>query len=432
MKDYVSIASRYAIFAAIAFLFSFPTLVHADTAVDQLNSQIKQKQAQTKELDSLIKGYRDKIDSKKAEADTLQNQIELLQNQVEEKQLSIQRTQTQIESLSLEIQLMTEQISLKEQSINTQKMLVDQLIRDIEQSDQTTSIDVLLAKPSLSEYFASMEQVKTIERDLGQAVGDLQSAKTELIAQRKDKEGMQTDLEGQRKELRTEMLALEADVNSKASLVQQTNQSEKEFQRIVYELQQQQQSTSDDISSLQTRLKSQLQSIDDILAKGDDMFSWPVDPSGGITAIFHDPGYPFKNLFQHPGIDIRESVGTQVHAAAGGYVAWNKVSKSYGNYTMVIHPGGFATLYAHLSKFVAKPDTFVQRGDVIGLSGGAPGMQGAGLSTGAHVHFEVRLNGIPTDPSPYLPQIPNSYYDGYSDYVKWGLMVYQEGLRERV
>jgi len=186
------------------------------------------------------------------------------------------------------------------------------------------------------------------------------------------------------------------------------------------------------ILDLQQKLKTQLQTIDDIFAKGDDMFSWPANPSSGITAIFHDPGYPFKNLFQHPGIDVRTSVGTQVHAAAGGYVAWNKTSKSYGNYTMIVHSGGFATIYAHLSKFIAKPDTFVQRGDVIGLSGGAPGMQGAGLSTGAHLHFEVRLNGIPTDPSSYLPQIPSSYYDSYTDYVKWGLMVYQEGLRNRV
>ncbi|MBU1630090.1 M23 family metallopeptidase, partial [Patescibacteria group bacterium] len=89
--------------------------------------------------------------------------------------------------------------------------------------------------------------------------------------------------------------------------------------------------------------------------------------------------------------------------AAGGYVAWNKTGRMYGNYTMIVHPGGIATIYAHLSKFIAKPDTYVERGDVIGLSGGRPGDPGAGLSTGPHLHFEVRQDGIPVNAENFLP-----------------------------
>ena len=132
-----------------------------------------------------------------------------------------------------------------------------------------------------------------------------------------------------------------------------------------------------------------------------------MDPGyRGLSTLFHDPTYPFRHLFEHTGVDIPEPVGTPVHAAAAGYVAWVRASRDYGNYIMIIHEDGLATLYAHLSAQWAKPDQFVNQGEVIGKSGGVPGMPGAGLSTGAHVHFEVRKDGIPVNPMEYLPRQP--------------------------
>jgi len=413
-----------AIFLTVTlFTYHAPTAHAQDASIDMLNAQIKQKKSQTDQLDSLVKTYNQRIKDQQNQANTLQNQIDLLENLVKEKELTVQRTQSDIEATTLEIQLLDKQIAIQEQSIATQKDLVARLIRNVQSEDQTTAFDILLAKPSLSDFFDSVEQVKSIERDLGQTVSQLKDSKTKLNAQRKGEQEKQAELEQERKKLRNDMLALESEVNYKASLIQQTKNSEKQFQKIIYELRQQEQDTSDEIANLESKLKARLQTIDDVLARGDEIFSWPVDPNRGITAIFHDPTYPFKNLFQHPGTDIRASKGTPIHAAAGGYVAWNKTSRSYGNYTMIIHPGGFATVYAHLSKFMAKPDTFVERGDVIGLSGGQPGDQGAGLSTGPHVHFEIRQNGIPTDPERFLPQVPNDYYDSYDEYKQLGLRI---------
>lgn len=133
-------------------------------------------------------------------------------------------------------------------------------------------------------------------------------------------------------------------------------------------------------------------------------FMWPA--TGTITSKFHDKNYVFKKYFQHSGIDIDVDQGVEVKSAAKGKVMVAKKAKdeSYA-YVMIAHKNGYATLYGHLSQVDVKKGDMVERGDVIGLSGGLPGTPGAGnYSTGAHLHFEVREQAIPVNPLKYLPE----------------------------
>lgn len=374
------------------------------TEADELNRDLSSKKGRVKEIQGMINTYRDRIDSQEAEQLNLSNQILLLDNRIKEKELRIEEAKIQIEVLTMELQVLNKNIERQEGRMQTQKQLIEDLVRRIRHADDIDVLHVFLSRPSLSAYFDQTEQIKRLDGDLAQAMERVKQEKINLENDKNAREAKRIGLENTRKSLKQEMSNLESERYAKQSLLAQTQNKQEEFRRMLDELRQQNESTVDEIANLEKTLKDKLNAIDEALAKGQTLLLWPV-PVRKVTATFHDPTYPFKHLFQHPGIDLRASVGTPIKAAGGGYVAWTKQGKSYGNYMMIIHPGNFATVYAHLSKFQAKAGTYVERGDVIGYTGGMPGQPGAGLSTGPHLHFEVRHDGIPVDPMGFLPEV---------------------------
>jgi murein DD-endopeptidase MepM/ murein hydrolase activator NlpD len=98
----------------------------------------------------------------------------------------------------------------------------------------------------------------------------------------------------------------------------------------------------------------------------------------------------------HPGVDFGARMGTPIEAAGDGIVVWAGPNGGYGNCTIIDHGHGLATLYAHQSRILVQVGDQVTRSQIIGQVGTT------GDSTGPHLHFEVRVNGTPVDPLPYL------------------------------
>lgn len=114
-------------------------------------------------------------------------------------------------------------------------------------------------------------------------------------------------------------------------------------------------------------------------------FGWRVDPFTGHMAM-------------HEGLDFMAEAGTPIYAAADGIVAQAESTPDYGNIVKVDHGSGLETRYAHALRLLVKAGDRVQKGQLIAEVGST------GRSTGAHLHFEVRLNGVPLDPRKYLQQ----------------------------
>ncbi|HEV7808651.1 MAG TPA: peptidoglycan DD-metalloendopeptidase family protein [Solirubrobacteraceae bacterium] len=155
----------------------------------------------------------------------------------------------------------------------------------------------------------------------------------------------------------------------------------------------------DDLEAASSRIAGQLnlaqqQNAGDLpVRQGSGSMIWPVN--GPITGAFGEqrPGHI------HAGIDIAAGSGTPIHAADGGRVVLMQgtgASGGYGNYTCVQHTATLSTCYAHQSSFATSMGANVSKGQVIGFVGNT------GHSFGAHLHFEVRVNGAPVSPLSYL------------------------------
>jgi len=129
---------------------------------------------------------------------------------------------------------------------------------------------------------------------------------------------------------------------------------------------------------------------------GTEGMIWPVDAR--INSGYGTRRHPiFGNMRMHTGVDMACPYGTHVHAAQDGVVVFSGWKGGYGNAVILDHGGGLGTLYAHNSSLEVRVGEMVNRGQVIAKVGST------GYSTGPHVHFEVRTNGQPVDPMPFMP-----------------------------
>ncbi len=122
---------------------------------------------------------------------------------------------------------------------------------------------------------------------------------------------------------------------------------------------------------------------------------WPV--RGWITSPFGNRTSPFSGILKfHEGLDIAAQTGTPVMAPADGVIIKAGFSTGYGNMVEISHGYGIKTIFAHNSRLNVKAGQRVRRGDVISYVGDS------GSSTGPHLHYEVRLNGLPVNPVKYM------------------------------
>ena len=243
--------------------------------------------------------------------------------------------------------------------------------------------------------FDRVSELKAVEEDLGRAMVNVNA----LLLPEENR----TQQDEKRKILRAAQAVGERrawprrERNFKPSLAQETQNKQSEYERVFTNSSSNRQGTAEDIASLEEKLKDKLDSIDQSLARcGDILLNWPVDPSG----VLRRPSMtgPIRSVICS---SIRErtsaSVGTDIRSSRRRLCGLNKTGRMYGTIRMVVHPGNIATVYAYLTKFLAKPGFVCRSWEVI-KRGGRPGIREQVFRRARTRISEVRQNGIPVDP----------------------------------
>jgi murein DD-endopeptidase MepM/ murein hydrolase activator NlpD len=374
--------------------------------IKQLNSKI---QAQKQQLDALAnkqKAYANSIAVKQAEKNTLASQLSLLEDRVGQAELEIDATNLDINKTNLELQKINLDILDTNVKIDEQKDRIAHLLRLVYKQDRASSIEILLLNDSISEFLNHAKYLENANDELRQNLSKLQYDKERLDKTQADAQEKQRQLATLKIELESRKSKLDYEKSQQVYLLEETKESEKAYQTLLQQAQKEAAQAEAEISGLERTIREKMTQKDrDRLSGSDSTLSWPI--SGRvITSPFRDPNYPFRRIIgEHSGTDFRSPQGSPLYAAADGYVARVKFdgSTAYA-YIMIIHNDGISTVYGHVSAVNVEVDQYVVKGQLIGKTGGAPGRPGSGpFSTGAHLHFEVRKNGIPVNAMDYLP-----------------------------
>jgi murein DD-endopeptidase MepM/ murein hydrolase activator NlpD len=380
-----------------------------DTTIDELKEQkddLKQKQ---KELEQKKK---DNAAKKAALAQTLNELNSKISSAVAKKEAldqSIELTRQDIEYVNEEISILEAKIEIKNQEYDKavaeeerQLDLFKKRLRAMEENGTISYYEILFDAKSFSDLLSRLDSVNEILqsdeyvvneiRQARQAVAiahqELYDAKEEQKAAKADLEAKEADLLTQVEQANAVIKQLMNDYDTYNSTYQQSKELGEQIQKDMAELERLQKELDEEIAR---KMREQNSVNAGVFANGD--FLWPSPSCNIVTSKYGMRVHPIYGKYaMQNGVDIGAADGTKILASEGGIVMISKYSASYGNYVMINHGGDRYTLYAHMSQRLVKEDDTVSQGDVIGLVGST------GDSTGAHIHFEVYIDGKRTDP----------------------------------
>ncbi|MDQ6884031.1 MAG: peptidoglycan DD-metalloendopeptidase family protein [Candidatus Dormibacteraeota bacterium] len=367
--------------------------------VAAVSDSVYDKQQQLQGLNGQIITTRTQIKQLLDQENAIKREIAALDSQLQAVAIQIDQETARLAAIAAQVGQAKIDLANKEAELARHLADFGKRMRVMYKSGQVSGLELILGAANFSDLLNRVFFFNDIVQDDRRQVEGLRRERAAI-------EGLKAELEAKRiqqaqvvKTIQDQRAQLQAMRSQRAAAEQQVAAIEAKFAQQLSAMEAQREA-----------LQSQIAAVlgESLRARSSGKWKWPID--GVITQGFGCTSYPFEpydpgcsTRHFHSGIDIANDAGTTVHAADGGIVhnytmgcSWGGLC-GYGHYVIVVHAGGFTTLYGHLSGFAVAEGTQIDKDTVIGYEGST------GASTGPHLHFEIDLAGMPVDPLAYLP-----------------------------
>ncbi|MBQ9931191.1 MAG: peptidoglycan DD-metalloendopeptidase family protein [Firmicutes bacterium] len=347
--------------------------------IDEITQQLKKGQAEEKQLANRIKNLEKEIVS-------AENEIKSLQGQIKDTEVSVKAAQVDLEIAQANLQAAAE-------DLNEQDYDMSQRIRSMYKSGDMTILEVLLGSANITDFMTNLDMAQRIYEndvaileDLGIRYEKLEDERNAVEERKNNLAVLKSSLESQYEKEKTDQAALKVSKTQVQDMKAAVADNNDALEEMIDAL-------NEEANALKAEILK-LQGNGDYV--GGELL-WPTSAGTRVSSPFGYRIHPIlKTKKLHTGIDIAIGSNSNVRAANTGTVIKAQYSGGYGYMVMIDHGGGIVTLYAHNNKLLVSKGDIVDRGQEIAKSGST------GMSTGPHLHFEVRLNGEYVDPMDYL------------------------------
>lgn len=420
----------------ISIPMAIPTTVSAEDSISDLEQQLQQLEQENEKYQKILDDTKSDIAEKEEYKSALVSKVQVLDEK-------IAVTREKISSLNDDIKEKQDAYDKGLSEVEDQFDALANRLRILYMSGNATDLEIIFGAKDFSDLIDKMELVKSLANSDKELISEIQTKLDELSTKKEALEADKKDLETQQASLKSdqdefnklisdndEILKNLYASNSKAqnsleSAALQSDEIEAKISQYYaaqkaaaeHAAQASQSSSSSGSSSSSSSSSSSGSSSSGSSSSGSSSvivpsgsgFAWPTPGFVSLSSEWFED----REVYNHGGIDIAGAgiMGTPVVAAADGTVVatnsscthnWGKsyscgCGGGYGNYVMISHAGGKMTVYGHLTSLTVSSGQTVSRGQVIGYVGST------GNSTGPHLHYECRLNGVRYNPMSEYP-----------------------------
>lgn len=400
----------------ISIPMAIPTTVSAEDSISDLEQQLQQLEQENQKYQKILDDTKSDIAEKEEYKSALVSKVQVLDEK-------IAVTREKISSLNDDIKEKQDAYDKGLSEVEDQFDALANRLRILYMSGNATDLEIIFGAKDFSDLIDKMELVKSLANSDKELISEIQTKLDELSTKKESLEADKKDLETQQASLKSdqdefnklisdndEILKNLYASNSEAqnSLESAALQSD-EIEAKISEYYAAQKAAAEQAAKASQSSSSSSSGSSSVIVPSGSGFAWPTPGFVSLSSEWFED----REVYNHGGIDIAGAgiMGTPVVAAADGTVVatnsscthnWGKsyscgCGGGYGNYVMISHAGGKMTVYGHLTSLTVSSGQSVSRGQVIGYVGST------GNSTGPHLHYECRLNGVRYNPMSEYP-----------------------------